>query len=256
MVERVNDSDKILVQIPVSKDESLVLEGFKSLIQKENLKYNREVVDDCYLIRFLRARKLKLDKALEMFKKYIKWREEFELDTIQSFTYPEEPDVLALYPQGLHKVDKQGRPIYYELLGKLDMEKLLQVTSLDRLFKYNIQRLEIYLSHIFPAASRSAQKNISQFFSIIDLKGFSAKLMSKKVYDYLKTTLTTTQNYYPEMLGQMYIINSNLVFKGCWAVIKAFLDDKTKAKIIFTGKEYKKKLLQHVCTYANLYYVI
>lgn len=243
MVESVN---KELLHIPITKDETLVLEGFKSLIQKENIAYNSSIVDDNYLIRFLRARKLKLDKALDMFKKYVKWREENEIETIESYDFPEENDVLALYPQGLHKVDKLGRPIYYELLGKLDMEKMLKVTSLERLFKFHIKRLEFYLTHIFPEASKAAGKNISQFFSIIDLKGFSTKLMSKKVYDHLKTTLTATQNYYPEMLGQMYIINSNLVFKGAWAVIKAFLDDKTKTKIIFSGKEYKKKLLEHV----------
>ena len=249
MVESLNTNNSLNLYniIPLSKDESVLMEGFKSMIKKENITYNKDKINDNHLIRFLRARKLKLDKSLEMFKKYIQFRQENSyLESIDTLSFPEETDILTYFPQGLHKVDKQGRPIHYELLGRLNMDKLLTITTLDNLFKYRIKNLEYLISHVLPAASLSAKKNVHQFFSIIDLKGFSSKLMSKKVYEYIKTTLTATQNYYPEMLGQMYIINSNLVFKGAWAVIKPFLDDKTKSKIILSGKDYKKKLLEHV----------
>ena len=243
MVESVNN-DYLL--IPLTKEETEHLDNFKIAIQKENLIFDSNVINNNYLIRFLRARKYKIDKTIDMFKKYLKWREEIKIDEIIKMEFPEEAELLSYYPQGLHKTDKDGRPIYYELLGRLNLEQILKITSFERLFSYNIKNLEYYLSEAFPASSKAIGKNVSQFFSIIDLKGFSAKLLSKKVYEYLKNTLTATQNYYPEMLGQMYIINSNLVFKACWTVIKAFLDDKTKGKIIFVGKDYKKKLLKHV----------
>lgn len=246
MVEPQSVNDINILVIPMSKDESDLLDKFKAVIQKENLIYNSQVIDNNYLIRFLRARKLKIEKALEMFKKYIQWRDEMKVDDIFKDEFPEESDILSIYPQGLHKVDKEGRPIYYELLGKLKIDDLLKKTSFDRLLKYTIRNFEFYLSTAFPAASRTAGKNISQFFSIIDLKGFNKKLLSKKVYEHIKISSTSLQNFYPEILGMSYIINSNLVFKACWTVIKPFLDDKTKNKIHLIGSDYKKTLLKFI----------
>lgn len=250
MVETVNvnpNNKNIYNDIPLTKDESVLMEGLKSMIKKENLTYNKDKIDENYLIRFLRARKLKLDKALDMFKKYLIFRQENSyIENIENTTIPEEADILTYLPQGYHKTDKFDRPIYYELLGRLNLDKLLQITTLDNLFKHRIKVLENMISNILPAASLSAKRNIHQYFSIIDLKGFSSKFLSKKFYEYIKSTLTATQNYYPEILGQMYIVNSNLVFKGAWAIIKPFLDEKTKSKIIFSGKDYKKRLLENV----------
>lgn len=246
MVEPQSINNLNILSIPMNKEETDLVDKFKALIQKENLIYNSQVIDNNYLIRFLRARKLKIEKALDMFKKYIQWRDEIKVDDIFNDDFPEEADILSIYPQGLHKVDKEGRPIYYELLGKLNIDDLLKKTSFDRLLKYTIRNFEYYLSTAFPAASKSVGRNISQFFSIIDLKGFNKKLLSKKVYEHIKISTTSLQNYYPEILGMSFIINSNLVFKACWTVIKPFLDDKTKNKIHLIGSDYKKTLLKHI----------
>lgn len=38
--------------------------------------------DDAYLLRFLRARKFDLTKALQMWANFIKWRQENNIDTV------------------------------------------------------------------------------------------------------------------------------------------------------------------------------
>ena len=37
-----------------------------------------------------------------------------------------------------------------------------------------------------------------------------------------------------------------MLFTGVWAIVKGFLDEKTKAKIFLYGSGYKKKLLEFV----------
>lgn len=46
--------------------------------------YNLDPVlyDDSYFLRFLRARKFHVDKALQMFENFLKWRQEFGTDEI------------------------------------------------------------------------------------------------------------------------------------------------------------------------------
>lgn len=44
----------------------------------------------------------------------------------------------------------------------------------------------------------------------------------------------------------MFIINAPMLFSGVWAIVKPWLDDKTKAKIKILGSGYKKALLEYI----------
>ena len=54
------------------------------------------------------------------------------------------------------------------------------------------------------------------------------------------------QDNYPEILGNMFIVNAPFLFTGIWAIVKVWIDDKTKEKIKILGGSYKKELLQFV----------
>lgn len=69
--------------IPMTSDEQKILTKFQDLIKSKNLEYNTNQIDDSYLIRFLRARKMDLNKTYEMFSNYIKWRKENNIDQIE-----------------------------------------------------------------------------------------------------------------------------------------------------------------------------
>lgn len=42
------------------------------------------------------------------------------------------------------------------------------------------------------------------------------------------------------------IVNAPMLFTGVWAVVKAWLDEKTREKIQIVGGGYTKKLLQYI----------
>jgi hypothetical protein len=186
-----------------------------------------------------------------MFTNFLKWRKENKVDEIESFQFNEENQLKVCYPHGMHKTDKQGRPIYIEILGELNLEEMYKVTTSERLSQFQTKNYERLLKKIYPACSKASDSYISQTFMIIDLKKLSSRLLSKKFYNFLKTTTYSSQNYYPEMLGQLFIVNTGLLFKAAWSVCKAFLDEKTRKKIVTVGSDYKKKLLEHVDA-ANL----
>ena len=48
----------------------------------------------------------------------------------------------------------------------------------------------------------------------------------------MKELLVILQNYYPEMLFKMYILNANWLFKALWIILKPFIDKKTRNKIV------------------------
>ena len=67
--------------------------------------------------------------------------------------------------------------------------------------------------------------------------------MKEHVRAYLQMGSTIAQDFYPELLGQMIIINAPWLFSVLWAVAKLWIDKKTKKKIQIYGGGYKKDLL-------------
>jgi hypothetical protein len=230
----------------LTEKESKAVDALLILLKNKKIEYNHQKYTPSQLVKFLRARKLDVNKSFEMFTNYLKWHKENDIDNISSFPFPELDRVKVYYPHGFHKTDKQGRPIYIDIMGELKIDDLLKLTTQERMVKYQIKTYERLISHIFPSCSAESKKYIHQTTTIIDLKKLSTKLLNKKSYGLLKAVAQTSQNYYPESLGQLFIINTGLLFKAAWAVCKGFLDEKTRSKILPLGSDYKKKLFDHV----------
>lgn len=110
--------------------------------------------------------------------------------------------------------------------------------------KYYIKEYERALNFRLPACSRAAGKLIDQSCTILDVEGVGLSMLSGKVKQFMKLAADIGQNYYPEMLGSMYLVNSGFFFKAVWAVAKGFIDEKTRNKVHIEGSSYAKKLLE------------
>ena len=88
--------------------------------------------------------------------------------------------------------------------------------------------------------------HVEEYFSIVDLAGFSLGLMKPSVMRFLRTIAVELGSNYPEQNGGMYIINSPYVFNMVWNSISLFVDKATCAKIKILGSDYKKVLLSKV----------
>lgn len=63
---------------------------------------------------------------------------------------------------------------------------------------------------------------------------------------YIKQISKLGQDYYPELLGTMFIVNSPMLFSSAWSLIKPLLDEATVKKIHILGSSYKKQLQEYV----------
>ncbi|EDO14505.1 hypothetical protein Kpol_257p2 [Vanderwaltozyma polyspora DSM 70294] len=203
-------------------------------------------LDDSTLLRFLRARKFDVNLALEMFEQCEKWRKEFGTDTILTdFHYDEKPLVAKYYPQYYHKTDKDGRPVYFEELGAVNLPEMLKITSQERMLKNLVWEYEAFVKYRLPASSRYSKNLVETSCTILDLKGISISSFYN-VIGYVKEASVIGQNYYPERMGKFYIINAPFGFSTGFRLFKPFLDPVTVSKISVLGSSYKKELLKQI----------
>ncbi|RZC45965.1 hypothetical protein C5167_038919 [Papaver somniferum] len=226
-----------------AKEESVVRELRQKLFARGSLPPRHD--DYHTLLRFLRARDLNIEKTIEMWEEMLQWRKEYGTDTIlEDFQFEELEEVLQYYPQGYHGVDKEGRPVYIERLGRAHPGKLMRITTVERYLKYHVQEFEKALREKFPACSIAAKRHIGSTTTILDVQGLGIKNFSRTAADLLAGMAKIDGNYFPETLHRMFIVNAGSGFKMLYGTAKKFLDPKTISKIQVLEPKSLGKLLE------------
>ncbi|XP_057761159.1 phosphatidylinositol/phosphatidylcholine transfer protein SFH13 [Arachis stenosperma] len=227
-----------------AQEETVVLEFRQKLIDRGSLPPRHD--DYHTLLRFLKARDFNIEKTIQMWEEMLNWRKEYGTDTIlEDFEYEELEEVLQYYPQGYHGVDREGRPVYIERLGKAHPSRLMRITTIDRYLKYHVQEFERTLQEKFPACSIAAKRKISSTTTILDVQGLGMKNFTRTAANLLASMTKIDNNYYPETLHRMYVVNAGPGFKKMlWPAAQKFLDSKTIVKIQILEPKALSKLLE------------
>lgn len=122
---------------------------------------------------------------------------------------------------------------------------MYKLTTAERMLQNLAVEYEKLADPRLPACSRKAGNLLETCCTIMDLKGVGISKVGS-VYSYIKMASAMSQNYYPERLGRLYLINAPWGFSGVFSVVKGFLDPVTVEKIHVLGSGYQKELLTQV----------
>ena len=103
---------------------------------------------------------------------------------------------------------------------------------------YYMTEYEKLIHWRLPACSEASGRLIATTFSCLDMDGFSLGTLNKKTINFVKIAIGMGQNYYPEIMHEMFIINCPLVFRAAYNMFKPFINEKTRKKIHIRGGTY------------------
>ncbi|KAN0101902.1 hypothetical protein V8E51_012412 [Hyaloscypha variabilis] len=195
---------------------------------------------DALLLRFLRARKWDVEKALVMMVSTMRWRsadvhvdddimKNGELSSLDAANGSDPAkrrlgeDFLAQMRLGksfLHGVDKNGRPMCFVRV------------KLHKQGEQSEESLERYTVFVIESARMVLQPPVDTACVVFDMTGFS---MANMDYAPVKFMIKCFEANYPESLGVVLVHKAPWIFQGIWKIIKGWLDPVVASKVHFTN---------------------
>jgi len=201
-------------------------------------------VMDFNMIRFLRARSMDLDKAEDMFRKYIAWRLENNIDNACSWEVAQDLKENLVYKVVGHSLN--GGLVLYVDVGLWDPQ--IAHGRYEELMKLAYQELEKLTQF---SKYYSLQRNyFSKMVLILNLEGLSFAHVSS--VDYIRaliSLLKAFEAYYPESLKVAFLINAPWVFSILWSIAKPFISTATHERLRFLGGDketWKEGMTQYI----------
>ncbi|CAM9437959.1 unnamed protein product, partial [Discosporangium mesarthrocarpum] len=200
----------------LTKKESLALAALRGFIRKQGLSLGLvrgpgEQHDVC-LLRFLRAQGFDERRALDALMSGVDWGANVGLSGLRGHIDPSKALRTPL-PPGLQNLtsisrsnfDRQGRPVLVVRLGWLT-PSLLDHCGKNLLLKYTIWTLERLLEQM-ASSMQATQCVIEGITVILDTKGWDLEKAGDAVLSLLQDVVEVGLLYYPERLGQGFVVN-------------------------------------------------
>ncbi|KAM0928596.1 hypothetical protein ACQ4PT_002577 [Festuca glaucescens] len=174
--------------------------------------------DDIALRRFLRARDHNISKATAMLLQYLSWKR-----STKPHGFISDDQVrgeIAKNRDHMQGFDRLGRPLVYLYAAR------------HYPVRRDFEELKLYVSYVLDKICTRLPVGQEKFAAVIDLGGWGYSNCDIRGY---LMGLDIMQSYYPERLGQVFLIHVPYMFMAAWKVVYPFIDEKTRKKFVFVA---------------------
>lgn len=194
------------------------------------------------LLRFLRARRLDIEKSTVLIVEAMEWYRKFDVPgKIKTWAEEEQftetgQTIRKWMPVGLHGKDKRGVGVLYGRYGLIDFKGLCDKVGIEPVAMQWVYNEESELRSI-DEASEIANKHFVNTTVVLDMAHMKFRRTLAALGPF-KTLVQISDDYYPERLNVCFIVNCPWAFKVIYQMASMFLSADTKAKVqLFTKSE-------------------
>eukprot|EP00744_Colponema_vietnamica_P008794 GILI01012541.1.p1 GENE.GILI01012541.1~~GILI01012541.1.p1 ORF type:complete len:410 (-),score=76.58 GILI01012541.1:169-1218(-) len=170
------------------------------------------------------------------------------------------------YSGSIHKWDKQGHPVTFDLGGQIDAQ--LAIKTLKELappgthlnegmvqFRTYENEMLNYLIRFQDAKFSDAKlggRRVTSVTAVMDAKHLHMGMITSETVDLLKHILAVDQSHYPELLHRMVVVNCSSLVMLLFGLLKPFIDSRVRSKFIFVNPEDTNEVLKSIIDEEHL----
>jgi len=226
--------------IMTEQDKAALAEMKAKLPPDARPKEALDVAFDWTLVRFLRARKYDVAAAIEQYEAMLAWRAENNVDGILAKPDPREKVFQCVCPHRHLGFDRHGHPVYYEMTGQIRVAEMLKHMEEPDIITRHVRYMEYVVQRMIKQ-SQELGRYVGQCVMIHDMAGMKYSIETAGMRCFRRTT-QIDQQYYPECLRKIIIVNAPWSFRGTWVVVRPWLDEKTRGKVEIYGANFRERL--------------
>lgn len=184
------------------------------------------LIDDEFLLRFLRARKFDLPKVEKLLKNHLAWRDQFLPTQITP------ADVAQVLGSGLARFGPYSKTCLPSVMVKVEYFE-------PSVFK-DVDAFTRYVAFFFERGLLRLPKGADKAILFFDMKGWSLlKHGNPHSLSLIKELIHIIQTHNVERLSQCILLNTPFIFQSTWNIIKGFLDSVIVKKVMFVTNPEK-----------------
>lgn len=156
------------------------------------------------------------------------------------------PEVIEKYLSGgMCGYDREGSPIWYDVIGPVDPKGLFLSASKQDFIKSKIRDCEM-LQRECELQSERLNRNVESITMIYDVEGLGLKHLWKPAIETYGEILQMFEENYPEGLKRLFVIKAPKLFPVAYNLVKHFLSECTRDKIHILGANWQEVLLKYI----------
>ncbi|GAB5373191.1 hypothetical protein AAMO2058_001729100 [Amorphochlora amoebiformis] len=222
--------------------ETLKTEEKKAIVDLNDAatKAGYQDVPKAFLLRFLENSNFDPTKAFEKLTPFLDWYKDEKIADLTKENEPKENIVMRkCIPHLVYGPDNEGRPVYFELTGKIRCDLLHANITKDNFLKCHAWGMQNMMAR-GEESSLELKKPVTKFVMVMDLDGMS--FAQRSGLQYILSVIAFDDKYYPNFLGKLYIVNLGWVFPMLWQLVKAYLPSYIKDHIELVSGDVKTEM--------------
>jgi len=216
----------------LSADEEKSLQAIQEQL-KNHADHQPIIADlrDATVVRFAKRNAFDVAATVEQIAAYLKWRKDNGVDKVlETPSYPGLELIRKIVPYAYHQFDIDGRPIYLERTGMINVAALANRKLLpeEQFFHSHIFGMETLHARLQESSLKRGQR-VDGICTILDMTGLG--FHHRSVLHILKNATDFDNKYYPEILGRLFVVNAPWVAPYLYQAVQVFLDKSTIERV-------------------------
>ncbi|CAH1248401.1 CLVS2 [Branchiostoma lanceolatum] len=185
--------------------------------------------DDSFVLRFLRARKFSWVEAFMLYARYYEYRQKhsamFKCCTLENPGVQQA--LLDGFPGVLEDTDHFGRKILVFYPANWDVTR------------YSIEHVLLAILISLEQMIQDAEVQVHGFAIIVDWSQFSFRQAARLSPAQMRLVIEGLQDSFPARFGGIHFINQPWYIDAAFTILKPFLKEKTRERILMHGNNMK-----------------